>query len=655
MIHLFRNNQDFLKPDFIFRNGKSVEKPRTGSGLPEDEAGKTPEEIAQKMIDKSLKEIQELKLEISHQPKESETTDKFETYLSGLNKTHFKPEKEEAYLEKYGEKNDFDTYEDLSEQFQTSIENQMEEVLEAIFETEKPENRKAKLEQLKNEMRGIYKDHVGKKGYIDFKKLKESRRAIEPIQDLVRFLYEGKEATEIAKRMESMGLLEPDMWEEIIEQTVEELAESAEKNHCEARFITYVKNKEKFPDVEDSDVEDLDDAMDILRDKMEEHAEKGVLGMEETVKLLVDLNDEVNKERMEFFSEINDSIKGMVFTERARLINGRYSTEYMNVDDAAIVKFMGAGRDERKLILEDRKPDLPRRDLFQAIKNITAYYPNEYDEGKIPDETSKLVHNPNISKPTNDDITARTIAMLTLAKESEWLIGNMGEAEALNRVEAVTENRRPKMGLKFEDVLNMSRPIPYISQAQRNGFTGAELGKAGLKLWAWVTAVSNVMAARKNPESLLRNPWMYLSGLTIYGLHKVKQNPEMADYYKKDPANRERIKTNSALILLATTKERRKQLNNFIGHPSEFSVMKEIEPEDVTALMKIADERGKEEGKPPVITKKDIAESLNISDKDAINALIPANDRMRYLFYEKFLKKEPNIRELQKNCKKWIT
>ena len=584
-------------------------------------------EAKEKALEETGKKIENL----SSAPEKDETFKAFREYLSSLNNKHFNLEWKKKHLSK----DDYGRYEKLAglkwykSGFKDGMEDFMDAELEMIYEKENP--KKQEFITLKNKLADLYKGWSNKEGFIELKTLQKLRDDVKPLENLATILGSGKNEKEMAKEIEALALFEPHHLKEIASKTIDQLEWAAKENGVDLK----------------------EEDMDKLRDQMDELAETGVLGTEKMLDDLNKLDEKVNKGRVDAFNAhvTKDSIKGMVCEVRAMLLkpNPRLDPD-INPDNIAVVRFMRTNIEGKKAILKNKGD---RQELFQAIQNILQYYPKEYDTSKIPDEIGKLVHSRNPDKPTKHDRIARAMAMLTLAEESKWIIKNLGQAEALQTVTA--EDTPPKPNFKFRDVLKLY-PTQYVTLAERSGFNGKELAKAGLKFWAWGVAISNIMAARKdkNWESLAKNPWMYLAGGTLYALHKVNQNPEMADYFKQDPAGKERITTQSGLISLSK-KYGGKRVLPFIQDANEFRAMEKVRPSDIKNMLEKVETDAKEKKEPPVITAKDLETYAEIpkEDKGILDALAKPNDRMRYLFYKTFLTKGRNIRELKKNCDDW--
>ena len=649
MLNLFQNHQH-TKPNFIYKNG-AVEVAPTATGK-KAEALKKPEAAGRELLERRKEKIVALKSakenveKISVEPKEKEAIKKFAEYLKALNNKYFDLEYQKARLSKKR----YELYKKLSEEFKAGMDEHMRNHMELIFEdfeeSKDLKTLKKDLEYLKNDLPTWYEENSDKaKGIIGLKKLEKLRNDIKPLESLARVLASDKTVDEKVKKIAALGILEAHHWKKIAVQSVDVLKDAAIKNGSDTRLIEYVKG---MPNIKKEEIRDLDDAIGELKDRMKELAEK--TSIRKILTISEELNNIVNKGEVDALKAIDPpSMKWSVREARRLLLIRRL--EPWNIDDEAIVNFMRADIEKRKITLRNEKD---RQELFQAIRNVETYYEDEYDPNKIPKETREVKHRPNPDRPTKHDRIARAMAMIALAKESKWIIGNIDEnlGKALEKVEP--EEVPPKTNFKFRDVMKLY-PTEYISMAERQGFTGAGLAKSGLKLWAVMTVISNVMAARKdkNWESLAKNPWMYIAGGTLYGLHKVNQNPEMKDYFKQDKGGKERIATQSSLISLAE-KYGRRNVEPFIRDPREFIIMRTINPKEAENLVKLADDRKKREKKKiAVLTIKDLEENAEIKDKDVLKALSKQNDRMRYLFYKTFLQKGRNIRELKENCDDW--
>jgi len=163
------------------------------------------------------------------------------------------------------------------------------------------------------------------------------------------------------------------------------------------------------------------------------------------------------------------------------------------------------------------------------------------------------------------------------------------------------------------------------------------------------------MNARKDKQlgALLKNPYLYAGVGAIYGINKYQQNPDVKKYLFEDAGGKERITAHLGLTGLAK-KTGRDPVLRFICNGNEFRAMHELmqDPKKgVSLLKKLREKALKQNPQRPVLTKNDLKDNLS----ENIWSQLPTreNDRMRYLFYEKFLSSPRNIRQLQNDCMQW--
>ncbi|MBN2096647.1 hypothetical protein JW752_04625 [Candidatus Peregrinibacteria bacterium] len=588
-----------------------------------------------------------------------ETVNRFDEFLEALGNQYFNVEWQKDHLTE----KQFDRYEKLAGKkwhttgFQDGMEVYLAVQLDALFESEDardPAKLKTGLERLRDNLSKRYEKYANKDGLIDLAELERVEEESKKTLDIIRIINEGKSDEEIYARAEFKEILNRDNWTTATALLTDQFIDSAFNNGTEAAFIA------KISELTGKKFDDFHDAADELEDFMEKKAETGV---KETIKVIRELNSAVNGERAKILALEHvkpDSIHGMVRKERDLLLNGL--TVPGGEDEGAVVDFIRADRERRSMILKN--PD-QKNTLFRAIQNIKTHHEKKYDKEykkSLPRKVSELTDSKNPDKPHHDNQAARLMAIITLGKEAEWIIGQMDQSQEFKDKNLKTglenvapDKTPPKIDMKFRDV-NKLYSTRYVSHLSRGGFNGRDLALNAGKIMAGLTLFANLMQARKQKKlsAFFTNPVIYGSAAAIWGIGKIQENPEAMHYFSESEGGKERIATHLSLNSLARRVNRR-PLKRFIGNADEWNAMSKImenPKRGIKQLERLRDKARKTNSKEPVLTKKDLQDLIG---DDAVWSQLPdtGNDRMRFLFYEKFLTSPRNIRELKNNCEKW--
>jgi len=594
-----------------------------------------------------------------------QTTLKFKGFIKALNKQYFESALEANKLNDYGK----GQYEKLAQTFKNGVEEHMLRQLESIYASSPDaETLKKNLEALSDGLALSYALYdTNQDGVLDLRELTKLNNDTRQYIDLLRLINSTEDEGELGKKLEALSFFNRDIWKNAASKTVEQLIEEVPRNGSEAQFINAVKKL-----TSSAKNMSFGEAANEFRSVMKKRAETGV---KETIKTFREFNKDVNGARVEILNmdDINPpSIRGLVYIQRGLIISGRL--EPPNIDDKIVAEFMGPDLARRTRLLND---PVRRKDLFLAIQNIKEHYPKIYSSKymrAVPKKASDIVTNEaHPDKPTNHDLIARHLAMLSLAKEAEWVVNNLDKSndfkgkklsKELDDTEA--EKTPPKINRKFRSVDTLYK-VGYVSEAERGGFNGRDITLGALKVWAGMTLVINYMTATKKlgflkgAEAMVTNPYFLGGAAAIYGIDKYQKNPAVKNYLFHDAGGQERIATHLSLSSI-TRAVGRPHVLAFITDGGEFNAMKSMfkDPNEgvskVNKLITNAEKRRvKEKKKEAVLTKKDLED--NLKDHPEIWSQLPntGNDRTRFLFYKTFLTtNKRNIRELQANCEKWI-
>jgi len=594
-----------------------------------------------------------------------ETTEKYREFISAMNVQYFESKQYAEKLSGLSKKE----YDKLSGRFKKGVEEHMLMQLEFIFQNSKDAaTLKSNLEGLRDKLVAYYKLYdTNNDGILDFNELKNLDRDTNQVR-VAEVVSMTEDDAELDKKLEALNFYNNEVWQNAVAMMTEQLLTEAVRSGSESAVIEFVKKLTGKKDL------NFDKAAEMFRDIIKKLAKTGV---KETLSVIREFNKAVNEGRTEILKMDNiepKAIRVLVHRQRALILERRLVPQ--NTDDRNVAEFMSSNLVGRTMILND--PDR-RQTLFQAIQNIKKHYSEWYD--KMPqgykqkkDVSTRTAHP---ESPTEDDLNARMIAMLTLAKEAEWVIRNLDRtkdnkgkkiAEELDDTKA--EEAPPKMDRKFRSVDTLYR-TGYVSEAERGGFNGKSIVLGAVKVWAGLTLLLNFMNARKilskegqelgwikGAGAMLTNPYFLGGAAAIYGIHKYQENPAAKNYFFNDAGGQERISTHFSLGSLAK-KEGKNRVIAFVCNSDEFNAMKYImkEPQqgksNVEKLIKMASDRAaKEKKKEPVLTKDDLKDYVDTKTW----ALLPSggDDHMRFLFYKSFLTRARNVRQLEEDCRRWI-
>jgi len=631
-----------------------------------------------------------------------ETADKFEGLVEALNKKYFNLDWQKKYLSA----DRLDKYKKLSKEFSKNMEKYADMQVEFIFKnTHDKKSLTKRLQRLRDIIVNNYKENSNNQGLIDLPKLEALEKDSKNVNYIMRLVNSGASPDAIATQFESSQFFNKELWVAAVKNITAQLIIDVKANGSEARMIAIVKrltgSKKEM---------DFDTAKEKFKDIMEKRAKVGV---RQTIALLGAFNKITNAERAEMleFNGAKPSLRPFIHREREYLLQRKAIPK--GIDDRLVVDFMSANIAGRRKMLAN---DTYRIALFQAIRNIQQHYPAEYRK-RAKSLPRKIKDNDYyISKPAAHDRAARVFALLTLAREAEWVIKNLDKTKDYKGAKLVKqfedtpyEKNIPAPDLKFRDP-NKLHKIGYITAASRAGFNGKDLGLAALKGFIGLTIILNLMNARKAEDGwlsgmgqVMTNPFVMGSAGLWYGIDKYKENPEAISYFFQDEGGQRRIRTFAGLTTLSK-KEGNVEVLDFINNENEFRAMRHIMKmpasgaRKVSKMLKEADKQYAKQAKAR--GKAKAKANKNISAKDQVIGLVgqglefatdplksrtagkreltkeilakhfpnefdqyilsqlPTDKRsntMRYLFYKKFLTNPKlNVRELQSNCMKWM-
>lgn len=578
-------------------------------------------------------------------------------------------------------------YTRLTDKFSKGLEAYTEIQLEAIFrESKTKEQLKSRLEGLSNEINNTYSGNdKDSDGALDLKELHSLEQQTVRFVDLAKLINSNLSESELLSQLNQLNFFNKETFRNAGHVMTEQLIIDSRRDGSREGLIKAAQKlsgkKETLSPA---------DAEDTLRSVMKNNIK---LGVKEALSALKTANDAINGKRVGILKLEHvkpNSIHILVRRQRDLILERKIGPR--NPDDRMVAEFMSTSQNGRIILLKDR---VKRQALFQSIQNIKTHYPKTYSKeykNGIPKKISELsTRSKHPDQPTSHDKAARLLAMQTLAMEAEWVIKNFSDSKELKKdnISKELDNTKaekvpPLIDLNFRSVDTLYKR-GYVSRAERGGFNGRDVALTALKVWAGVTLFMNFMNARKSEggwiagfKAVASNPYAWAGAAGIYGVNKVQQNPAYLNYLKMGSGSRETLNVQTALNSFTTKKlngkERvgRSRLKNFINTPSEFKVIEHLmanPKEGSNTVKKLLEKSRKNAAKTnklneknktaakqpkavPVLSAKDMKEKIG----EELYAQLPkqGNDRLRYLFYEKFLTSARNVREFKKNCQTWV-
>jgi len=592
-----------------------------------------------------------------------QTEKRFGKFINAMNQKYLESKQHDAELTERG----VEQYSNLKDQFKTGLSSYLKERLQYIFENSKnAEELRKDLQNLRDELRNIYTNNdKNNDGILDVKELSILKKNAEKHINIIKLINSSEDDDELYQKLKKQNFFNPESWKQATRMLTIDFINDVRQNGNNERFIKAVKKltgtKKEI---------DFDDASELYKAHILKLSGSGVQKVIKTARLM---NKEVNGERadMQNLSDIRPKSIHILVRRQRELILTR-EIEPRSIDDKSVAEFMSTNLAGRMRFLNNT---IKRQALFQSIKNIKRHYPRLYNSryrSSLPKKVSQLTtRSKHPDKPTAHDRIARMLAMITLANEAEWVIKNLDKTNNFtNELENTTaEKTSPKLNMHYRWRHTLYK-TGYVSRAVRGGFNARDLGIGALKLWAGATMFFNFMNARKAEEGWLKglanvisNPYFLGAGATIYGLNKYQQNPAYRRYLFQDAGGQETISTHTALSSLSNKKISsgeivgKSRITRFINNGGEYNAMQSLMKNPTSGantvknlLQKARDKARRSKQKYPVLTKEELKDKLGST---AYNQLPAGNDRVRFLFYEKFLTSKRNIRELKANCNSW--
>lgn len=560
-----------------------------------------------------------------------------------------------------------EAYRTQAEGFKKAMRVYLDKNIQLIEQqTKDPARRKAKIQQLIKKIEAYYQQISGADGLIEWNDLKKIKEQAESGGlELQRKLNMARSPEEQIKVLEALQKLNPAKLKQGALIMINQLIKDARQNSTESKLIAYAQKLTGKKNLS------FWDAAHELRQQILLRVQADV---RQGYQMILELNQATNQDRASILAMETikpPSIRVLAAKERERLLSRRLIPK--NPMDRRVVEFMSTDRKGRILLL---KNDRFRAHLLQSIRDITHHYPKIYNKEfkrGLPKQIKDLRYSRHPDRSSTHDKAARLAALITLAKEAEWTIQNLDQTKEVKSLQLKKtyealgfRKMSPQIDLRFRDPQKLYS-AGYITQAARGGFNGRDIALSGLKIWAGVTLLMNYMNYRRDLgwigglEASLTNPYMYAAAGVMYGTHKVQKQPEMAHYFRETAGGQQMLRTHYTLNEL-----KRKwgaggenRILGFIHNSNEFDVMHKIMEKPTGGARKIQRLMAKIQKKTAVeknrrLTREDLKTILG---NDNMALRLPGNDpqtdRLRYLFYSKFLMTARSTHELQAHALRW--
>ncbi len=549
-----------------------------------------------------------------------------------------------------------------------SFQNKMEVWVEArlAWLLNKKGTTKKDLEEFKKEIDAryeIYSKIDGSSSIISGRDLAALKELSEPPLDAIgRVLDEGD--NRVVKRLEVMHLLNHSVWKETTKIAGTMLMKTALDNGFENEFIAAASKYKK--------VDDFDDAVKVFDNRL---AELSKVGVAETLAFLREFNTEVHSEILDY--EINVSPKGIAMQVSKQLdyILGGVLKPHWE-EDLMLVRFMTSSREEKHSILSD---DRQRSILFTGIKLATTKYPDIFDD--MIGGREKFKRSIVITKPSRDDQAAQLKALEILGHQSKVIVSKLNKTpqhrgkdfEAqIDDSDVPDDNRMVQEGLKFSAPSGTKR-ARFRSALDRGGFNARDLALKGVKILGVVTVLSNVAQSfsetqgdwperlMETVEKVVTNPSAIAGALATAGAHMAERNPAFLKFPWLSKYHKVKVMTSFNLENIAARlgSGGNQVVKRFTHNEAEWDALnhREMTGKKIQELVREKAKNAKGGLKPVIsiedlkgiITEPNIIRKLTrgTTPKDSY-----ANDRMRYLFYEKFFARpvKPYVNRLKTIC-----
>ncbi len=596
-----------------------------------------------------------------------QTEKKFRAFVEAMSKKYLKNNQHNEKLTAKGKK----IYEGFRDRFQTGMKAYTEAQLQYIFENSHDKTTLVKnLQGLRTSIRNAYTlNDKNEDGSLSLKELSKLKGGAD-LEVITKLISSSESENKILKKLEHLNFFNRKSLKQAAKLITEQFIANVTRNGSEAKFTkavqTLTKSKKKM---------NFDDAASTYRDHM---AKLAGTGIKEVLNAARKMNEAVNKGNMDTLKLEHvtpSSIHILVLRQRDLIL--RREIEPKQIDDRQVAEFMSTNLVGRMKFLNDK---VQRQALFQSIKNIKLHYPKIYRDkykDSIPTKVSDLsTRSTRPDLPTTHDRIARMLAIITLAKEAEWTIKNLSQSEGLksqNIAKEIDETNAdanlPRLNFRYRWRNTLYR-TGYMSRAVRGGMNTGSVFRRGLQVWAGATLFLNFMNARKHSsgkwleglKNVIPNPY-FIGGLaTMFGLKKLQQNPEYKRYLFQPEGGQETISTHAALGSLGNKKQSkgekvgRHRVISYINNPGEFNAMKALMKNKSSgdkirnALEKTRGKARKNKQKYPVLTRDDLKNTFGVPEDKLPQA---GNDRIRFLFYQKFLTTSRSVRQLKANCETW--
>ena len=467
----------------------------------------------------------------------------------------------------------------------------------------------------------------------------------------------------IIQRLEIMQIMNPDLWEEIIERAGKSVIEAARSNAAEDNFLEATRKH--------AQADDFDDAVGEFEDLLEAQAK---VGPKEALQFIQEFNQEVHGETLEYEAKVKPPAFAVLVGKQLDYLLGRALVPHRE-GDKTLVRFMTASRDMKDDMLDD---DRTRVVLFQAIKMATDVYPEVFDKQfrTIPDE---VVSSESIESPSTHDRAAQLQALIVLGNQANVVVRNLentpehrgrGYGASIDESPVPDDIKAVHTGLRFKSPI---KNIRYASALERGGFSTRGLALKGAKLLGVLAVVANVAQSWSETdgdfverifqtgERALTNQGVLAGAAVATGAHLAERNPQFLKYPWLSKHERAGLVAgfkmdNIAARLSSYGVDGHQELKNYTENDAEWRVLShpKMSPDTIRELLK-EKAKDRKSGEKPKLTIEDIKTVIPEKGNESIFSTMyrsGVSARTRYLFYSKFFASavKPDVNHVKELC-----
>jgi hypothetical protein len=580
------------------------------------------------------------------------------------------PALDEKYLNLDGQekilklkKDQFSEYKTLSGKFKDNVQENAKGRLETVFrrfgQTKDAGILKTDLESIRDDITATYKSLASPEGFINLDSLGATAKMASRCVDFSKMLNSPASKEEMLKIMDARDFFARK--ESIVAAggIAESIIRKVRNDGAEKKFIEAVNSEIKS----EKEATDFDEACELFDRELKTQTQ---LSFRKGFDLAEKVSQKVFGADVEAkgLDTLSPAFQEMVGKERKIFLSPE--ARLGNVDDIRLRDFMQLNtREQREGYLANPTKSAT---LFKSINTIIGREEGKEDQewkGKFPKKGEKIITGFDYGHPTTYNLLARHLAVVGLAKEAKTLIENLDSTDAFNgmnlkeRLVAAKPDENPAPSdYKFKD--NFVQPrARYVSEVERAGFNRRDIGFAVLQAWGAITFFLNAKNAwsgwGKIDETLAKmaqNPFIYLGGGAVLGPHSLRKDPESLGYLTQSKGGQERILEHWRFRSISE-EVGYTSFKNFVTNNA--GAMRDLVGKDPQrTLIKEALANAEKRPGKPVLLNTDFEKNRDKKKEGLKPIIVTPQDRIRYLFYKKFLMDpKVNLEQLLKNCQEW--